>query len=282
MLKPTDLTQSQYAVALKPALGYELQLYVSQQPATNLGTIEVVAPNSGTYTPNVSDNLVLAGVPQELLVALNRDVDLGGQALTVTVNGTDSTNAPCTGIAVFQPPAYAQDQSFAFPARWAHEVTTTGQAGKKWKAVLSVSIAYAGAATPEILLLGMPSADFTSQGTFVKIGTKVNIDYDPKVPMPTAVQDGRDKGKYIKTGEIEIGKLEITAKSPDAADGLQRINGRRVTGWLREAKEDQVNTQNIFVGGLIVTVTASAGESVEPFSLKGTGMFETISCVLAH
>jgi hypothetical protein len=92
MLKPADLAVADYKVALKPLVGYEQQLFVSTQAYTELGTIEVVAPNSGTYTPNVADNLELAAGPQELMVVLNGDVDLLS-ALTVTVNGLDGTNA---------------------------------------------------------------------------------------------------------------------------------------------------------------------------------------------
>lgn len=281
-LKPADLVALQYPVALKPAVGYEQQLYVSTQGYTTLGTIEVVAPNSGTYTPNVADNAELALVPQELLVMLNGDIDLGGLPLTVTVNGLDSNSSPVTGSATFQPPGYAVDQTFGFPKGWSHEVTTTGQAGKKWKQVLSVSINYAGTATPEILLIGFPTLDFTSAGTFTKIGTKVSINSDPKVPMPTAIQDGRDKGAYIKPGEIDIGTFDITAKVPDGADGLARINGRRVSGWLREMKEDKLNTQNIFLCGLIMTSKSKIGESVEPNTLDATGMAEKYAFIMAH
>lgn len=282
MLKPADLVASQYPVALKPSLGYEQQLYVSTTSYGNLGTIEVVAPNSGTYSPNVADNLALVGVPLELMVMLNKDVDLGGQPLTVTVNGLDSNSSACTGVAVFQPPAYAQDQTFGFPKGWAQEVTTSGQAGKKWKSIASVSITYAGSATPEILLIAVPTADFTSAGTFVKVATKVSLDYSLKAPEPTAVRDGRDEGRYIKSGNIPLGKMNITAKSPDAADGLQRLNGRRVTGWVRELKEDQVNTMNIFVGGLIITGEPKVGEDVQPTEFSTTGMFETLGFILAH
>ena len=281
-LKPVDLAVADYKVALKPTLGYEQQLYVSTQPTTELGTIEVVAPNSGTYTPNQADNLNLAAVPQELLVMLNSgDLDLGS-ALTVTINGLDSNNAAVTGVAVFQPPVYSADQSFGFQRGWSHEATTTVTPGKKFKSILSVSVGYAGAALPQLRIFGVPSLDASAQGTFRKIATKVTLNYDPQVPMPTAVQDGREKGKYIKLGEIEIGSLEITAKIPSGCDGLARVNGRRVTGWVKELKEDKLNTQNILMMGLVMTSKQKNGESVEPSTLDATAMFEAFATIFAH
>jgi hypothetical protein len=131
-------------------------------------------------------------------------------------------------------------------------------------------------------LFGVPSLDATINGTFRKIATKVSLNYDPQVPMPTAIQDGREKGKYIKSGEIEIGSLEITAKIPSGADGLARVNGRPVTGWVQELKEDKLNTQNILLLGLIMTAKQKNGESVDPSSLDATAMYEVFAFILAH
>lgn len=284
-LKPADLAAADYKTALKPQLGFEQQLLVSTQQYTELGTIEVVAPNSGTYTANVADNVQLALVPQELAVVLNTaDIDLGAP-LTVTVNGLDSNSAPVTGVAVFQPPAYAQDQSFGFQRGWAHEATTLGAAGKKWKQILSVSIAYAGSpgtTIPELRIFGLPPLDNSSAGTFRLIGTKVSLDFDPKVPMPTAIKDGQDNGKYIKPGDIDVGKLTISAKIPSGADGLSRVNGRRVTGWVRELKESRLPTQNIILMGLIMTSKQKNPEGQDPATLDADAMYEVIAFILAH
>lgn len=279
-LKPADLQVADYAVALKPLVGYEQQLYATTDPHTVLGTLAVVAPNSGTYTPSVADNANLQNIPQELAVFLTGDVILGS-ACTVTVNGLDSNNAPVQGVAVFQPPGFAQDQTFGFPRGWGHELTTTVP-GKKFKSILSVTPTYAGTQLPQFIICGLPTLDNTVNGTFRKIATKVSLNFDPKVPMPVAIQDGRDKGKYIKSGEIEIGNLEISAKIPSGCDGLARLNGRRVTGWVQELKEDKVNTQNILFLGLIMTAKQKVGESVEPSTLDATGMYEIYGFIMAH
>ena len=281
MLKPIDLTSDQYKVALKPSLGYEKQLLVSTQQHTDLGVLAITAANVGVYSPNVADNAQLLAIPQELFVTLDSDV-LGTAACVVTIIGTDQADAILTGIATFRPPGYAQDQTFGFPKGWAHQVEVT--AGKMFKTITSVTPTTANASWVGVHLhvFGVPTADDTSAGTFRLINTKVSLNFDPKTPMPTAIQSGRDKGAYIKPGEIEIGALEISSKIPCAADSLSRVNGRRVTGWIRELKEDKINTQNIFILGLIMTSKEKNGESVEPSTLDATSMYEVFAFILAH
>ena len=281
-LKPTNLAVTDYPVALKPTLGYEQQLYTSPQAHTVLGSLDVVAPNSGTYTLSVPDNAMLAVTPQELFMALDADADLGTADLVVTVVGTDQNNAALTGTCTFTPPGHAQDQSHAFPRGWAQEVTAT--AGKKFKTITGISVVTdaAIASTPRIWLIGIPSLDSSSSGTFTKLATKVKLNYDPAVPIPTAVQDGRRKGAYIKKGEIEVGKAEITAKIPGPADGLARVNGRRVTGWIQEKKEEKLVTQNIFLLGLVLGAKAETGEGAEPMTLTGEALYEVFAFIVAH
>lgn len=281
MLRPNDLTSLQYKMALKPSLGYEKQLLVSTQSHTDLGVMVVKAVNSGVYTPNVADNLALADLPQELLLTLDNDVS-GDAAAVITVVGTDQNDSALTGIATFEPPGYAQDQTYGFPKGWAQQVVTS-DATKKFKTVTSVTATTASAAwvDAKLRMFGVPTADDTVNGTFRLIGTKTTLNFDPKTPMPTAIQSGRDKGAYIKPGEIEIGNLEITAKIPSGSDGLARVNGRRVTGWIREMKEDKLNTQNIFILGLIMTSKEKNGESVEPSTLDATSMYEVYAFILA-
>jgi hypothetical protein len=280
-LKPADLTVSQYPVATRPALGFERQLYVSPQAHTVLGEIQIVTVNSGTYTPRVADNAALLAAPQELLCVLGVDADLGSTDLIVTVTGTDQNNAPLTGTATFTPPGYAQDQTRSFPKGWAAEVTAT--ATKRFKTVNTVSFVTAAdiPSTPKLLLIGVPTLDNTAAGTFRLIGTKVSLSSTRKIRSPVAIQDGADKGKYIKPGEIPVPTLSIKGKVPSEADGLARYNGKRVTGWVIEKKEDKVTTQHIFYFGLIMTAGDDVGEGEDPVMLNADSLFEEFATILA-
>jgi hypothetical protein len=138
-LRPTALDPTKdYTVALKPSLGYEQQLYVSTSLSADLGTLELVAANSGTYTRNNADNTALASAPAELLVTLKNDANFGTNDCVVTVNGTDANDAPLTGTATFSVPAYAQETNRIFPKGFAAEVVP-GTPNAKFKTILSVT-----------------------------------------------------------------------------------------------------------------------------------------------
>ena len=59
MLGPTPIEPADFPMALKPTLGYELQLYVSTQLSVELGTLNIAAVNGGVYTPSAADNAAL-------------------------------------------------------------------------------------------------------------------------------------------------------------------------------------------------------------------------------
>jgi len=287
MLKPADIAVGNYTTALKPTLGYELQLYVSPKGYTNLGTISVVAPNSGVWTPTTAGASQLLATPQQVLAKLDVSADVGGTVptdLVVNLTGTNQTGAAMTGTFTFTPPGFANDQSRAFPRGWSADGTLS-IAGSKWKTITGVSVTTdAGLATaPNIILCGVPDLDYSASGSFKKIGTKVKLDFDPAAPVPTAIQDGRVKGAYIKPGEIEVGTLNISAKVPSAGDGLSRYNGLPVTGWIVEKKEDVLVTQHILLLGLVMTTKPSAGEGAEPVTWESAAsLYEQFAMIVAH
>ena len=275
MLRPTPLTAQQYGLATKPGLGYEQQLFVSTQQATNLGVLLCAGANSGVYTASVADNATLLGAPQELLCVLDTDIADSGD-IVLTVTGTDQTSAALTATATFTPPGYANEQSRVFPKGYAVEIVPPVD-GKLFKTITNISIACTALAQyAKFKIIGVPSI-----ASYTKIGLKMQLNYDPKVPMPTAIQDGRDLGRFIKAGNIDIGALEINVKVPSNADGLARYNGIRVTGLIKEVKEDKVGTMNIFFTGLIMTSKAKVGEDQSPNQLDATAMYENIGFVLA-
>jgi hypothetical protein len=100
--------------------------------------------------------------------------------------------------------------------------------------------------------------------------------------MPHPIQCGRDKAAFVKPGEIEEGKLDITAKIPTESDGLARVNGIRVTGLVKDVKEDKLDVQHTFLIGLIMTSKVSSGESVDPATLAAEALYEDIAVVLAQ
>lgn len=263
-------------MATKPSLGYEQQLFISTGKYTDLGVFNIVNLNSGVATMSVPAAAQLSTVPQELMAVLESEVVATG-ALVITVSGLDSSNAPVSYVATFQPPGYAKDQSYVFSPRMAFELIPQA-AALNCKTITNIAVTCdAGWVNANIRILGVPSL-----ASFVKIGTKVKLDLDPKVPMPVAVQDGRDRGAFIKSGEIDVGTCNITVKDPTSADGLWRYKGNRVTGLIKEIKEDILPTQYMFLCGLIITPKTNVPEGAEAITLEGTGMYEKFAAIPAH
>ena len=276
MLRPKDLNSLDYPTALKPALGYELQLYVSTALSVEIGMLAIQAANSGVYTPSAADNAALATAPMELIAELENDVNCGPTDLVVTVTGTDGSGAALTGTATFKVPGYSSFTERVFPKGYAAEVTTVS--GNPFKTVTSVTLTNDALATGlNVALFGLPALS-----TFRKIGCKTQMNFDLKVPLPHAVQCGRDLSAFIKLGEIPVGTMEITAKIPTFSDGLSRVNGRRVTGMIKQVNEDKLDVMHVFICGLIMTAKVSNGESVDASTLAATALYEDIAMVLAQ
>ncbi len=278
MLGPANLAAKQYPVALKPTLGFEQQFFVSLEQSVELGTLEIKAANSGVYTANQGENLTLADSPQELLAVFDTPTNAcGASNLVVHLVGTDQDGAALNGTATFAVPSYANDQTRRFPQGYAVDVVPS-VAGKKFKTVTGVTVdSTVDAVASKVTLFGVPSVV-----TFTKVGCRTQMNYDLRVPQPVAVQCGRDLSAFIKSGEIPVGALDVTAKIPSFADGLARINGQRVTGLIKEIKEDSVDTMHVFFLGLRVTVKPSVGESVDPATLTATAMYEDCAMIVAQ
>jgi hypothetical protein len=264
-------------VALKPTLGYEQQLYVSTGQTVEPGMFTVLGLNSGVYNPNLADSATLAAAPQELLAVLDGDINAGEQDLVLSVTGTDATGAALTGTATFKVPAYSQFTERVFPKSYAAEVIPTVD-GKQFKTITGVTVTCDAAATGlNLALFGVPPLS-----SFRKIGCKTQLNYDLRIPLPHSVQCGRDMSAFIKPGEIPEGTMDVTAKIPTFSDGLARVNGRRVTGLVKEVKEDKLDVMHMFFMGLILTAKPTVGESADPATLAATAKFEDVGVVLAQ
>lgn len=279
MLAPAPIASANYGIATKPSLGFEKVLYISTQNYTNPGAFLIVAANSGVATMVTADQVTLSGTPQELLVMLDTPMAAPAVgALTLTISGIDGNGAAGSWSGAFTPPAYALDQSYDFPQRFAVNLLPQNTTAATCKSISNISVTCdAGWVNMNLVILGCPSLS-----TFVKIGTRANMNLDPGVAMPTSVQDGKYRGRYIKPGEVDVVSLNLTVKEPTSADGVSRYRGNRVTGWLQETKESILNTQNEFLFGLIMTPKVTAPEGQEPNTLEVTALAERYASIPAH
>ena len=279
MLRPATIDPTNYQMALRPLQGYERRVMVSLSETWEIGTFTIIGLNSGVFTPNAAQVAALSAEPRELAFVLDTPADAGvGGQIVITVNGTDSTTAALSSkTATIAVPAYSSLTRATFPRGYGAEVAVTE--GTKWKTVTPGSMtvaAPAACANVRLKLLAIPSYD-----TFSLIGCRAAVDFTVKVQQPFAIPCGIDMGAYIKPGEITVGSLSISAKILNGAEGLSRINGRRVTGLLRDMKEDTLNVQNTYLGGLIISGNESAPEGAEPAMFQAQGLFEQSCALLA-
>jgi hypothetical protein len=284
MLAPPDLSTAQLKIALKPTAGFEQQLWASTGQVTNPGNIDLKGVNSGIYEAQPADVLQLAATPQEIVAVLDGPVNVL-TSITATITGTDQTDSPLTGTATFSVPTYAKNQERVLPKSWGTDVVVA--AGKKFKTITpgATVISCGAEAVPvRIKLFGIPSFDGinpATPGAYKLVSTKTKLDWDPRVPMPHPVQDGRDMSKFVKLGEIPQGTLAITQKIGSMGDGLMRFNGVRITGLVREFKEEQVETMRSYLLGLVISSKVSTAQSVEDAEATGEGIYEDVAVMLA-
>jgi len=283
MLGPKTIAVANYPAATKPLLGFEQQLYVSTQAFTDLGLLLITAPNSGTFTASVAAAAQLAATPQQLLCICETTDVLGDSALVVQAIGTDVNGNPLSGVATFTPPGYAQDKSYDITQHRAAEflpyqggVLVDGTAFKTITSLVPMG-ATASYTNAKFRVVGMPPVS-----AFVKIGTKISLEIDPKISEPVAIQDGADRGAYIKPGEIPVGSMTISTKDPSSADGLRRYSGHTLTGLVQEVKQDFLPTQSIFIGGLYIAAKPKGSEGQEAVTLECSAMYQRIGSVLAQ
>jgi len=271
------LTTDDYVVALKPSKGYEQQLFVSLEQSTELGTLEIAALNSGTFTANAADVARLLADPQELVAMAENDLDGGTGNIVVTFGVTFADATIGTATATFANPAYSNITEKRFPRSWAAEVIpSVDKLIKSINSITSITAAL-DAIGSKITIFGLPSIS-----TFRKIPCKTVLNWDPRVALPEAVRCGRDPSAFIKPGDLSEGALEITSKVPTFADSLARLNGLRVTGLIKEIKEDKLNTMNVFVMGLIMTAKVNTGEAQEDVTLAATSRYEDVAILVAQ
>lgn len=272
-----------YPMATKPLLGFEQQLWVSTQPFTDLGLLTVTGVNSGTYTANTAPNTVLASAPQELLCILETTGLLGDSPLVVQVVGADKHGNPLSGVATFTPPGYAQDRNYDIHQHRAVDVipyqNDVWVDGTPFMTISAVTPLGASAAylNSQFRLAGFPPL-----ASLIKIGTKISAEFDEKVQDPVAIQDGKDKGKYIKPGTIPVGTLTISSKDPVSADGLRRYNGLALTGVIEEVKQDVLHTQHVWLGNLFITAKPKGGEGEDPVTLECNALYQVVGAVVAQ
>lgn len=262
-------------MALKTGLGYEEQLFLSTQQSSELGTIEFLGVNSGTYTANNADVISLAATPRELVAMVEEPYTAGAANIVLTIVGTNAAGGALTGIATIKSPSYARDQSNTFPRGYTVQVET---AGVLFKTITSVTpTVNADAVGVKVTLFALPPVS-----SFYLLASKTELSHPFPVRMPENIRVCENPTAFVKPGEYQALSMKVACKNISYTDGLARFGGVRLTGLIKENKEGKVVTCHKFLLGLVIGASTSSGESQEPNVVNGDGAMEDVLMVVAQ
>ena len=282
MQGPTPLTAAQVQIAVKPALGGEMKVYVTQDQALELMQINILAANSGVNdygSPYPFNNTALAakvyGYAMDLIVVAENVIS-DSAPIIITIAGLDQNGAAQTGIAVLETPAFATVTDQIFETGWSADVIPT-VATNQWTAVLSVSISCTSAAAyGKFSVWAMPN-----QSRYTLVGNTQEKSIRTRSPEPLAISAGLDEGAYVKPGPKPIGTMNVRQRWVSFGDGLARFDGANVTVRVDVVKEQKVVDQKIYALGGTLNVVPSAGELAAVGEFAATILYTDLAIMCA-
>jgi hypothetical protein len=242
--EPTSILGDQVALAIarKPTIGEEKELYLSSEPGQRIGSWEGVANGSGTYTADSSASLAVAG--QDLHLVVNEEL-LGNAANPFfIVTGTDQADAALVGSGTFSSPSYARVSGYEFQQGIAVDVKVP--ATKLFKTVTNVTCnnVKLGGKVELISLPTEPSWQF--------IGCVESLTANPGTRPPHSIACGFKGSAFVVLGRTPVNTLEFTTKYFGVVDGVNRFAGRSVSARLDIRKAGRITTErNVYAEAVL-------------------------------
>jgi hypothetical protein len=274
-LAPTTLTVDEHRIALKPTLGIEKVVLISSQHALELGELEIMAANSGQWTPdpvNVPDT-----DGQDIIAVVTSPTGLDGDAANVVlaITGTKPPTGAITLSATFKPPAYARDASKVFEIGYAVDCIEAGGALVKTITGVTVSTAPALARGTIIKLYAMPAL-----ATFTQVGCATDVRWTSKSAVPVSIACGPNGTAFSKPGRSGQSSLTLNGKLFGFGDGLAKYDGRTCTVLIKIVKESKVDTDHLFFLESTLKVGPDLPDEGEA-TIAGEGVFEEAAFLVA-
>jgi hypothetical protein len=269
MQGPAALSLTQVQVAVKPVLGGEMRVYVTGDQALQLASFTVPSANSGVqdvgspYAFNCSAlTSLINGYPMDLVVVAENLVQ-DTAPISITVYGKDQNGAAQTGVAIFEPPAYAGVIDNIFEAGWMADVVPTVPTSQ-WTVYSAFSIACTTAAAgAHFSIWAMPNVTANASGptNYRLIGATQEKSVTTNSQQPLAISAGLSEGYFIKPGVIPVAGMRVKARWVSLGDGILRFDGAsNLTIRVDVQKEQKVIDQRIFFMNAALNSAMTAGE----------------------
>lgn len=272
------LTAAQSALAQKPSVGAESNIYVSSTEMINLGKIVTDSGGVASWKPRPG-----AVIPtgEEWDIHLRSDDGLKGLAgnPTVTFDVTigDAVGAG-TALATLVIPSYVTDQSKTWPVGTMEDFIPQG-VGNSAKSIESITALNASTNLPANTILSVWASPPVA--SFSEVGYCKGINGPYQVPGSISIADRYESAAAVKKGRSQDAELSLEFNHISSMEGMGRYNGHRVTIWNKVVKDKTVHSDNIVYTGLVPEITPNRGDGDDPVMETTSGPYEKFFTVVA-
>lgn len=270
---PSAVNIADMSIAQAPYYGGEFAVYLTNKDCYVVGTLTFSAAATATYAANATvtiTNIKAAGTDLQAVLEMDANLDA---PLSFWVRGTNASDAVCSGVALFTPPTWAENQSYAFPQGYAVDV----DAGvNKFKTVTGISLVQSGSRNLKVALMSLPETT-----DFALVGCTNNSDFTTKARPSKPIPCGMDGAAFNKKGRSEPGTLKLGANLISMGDGLMRYDGVTCTAMLVGIKEDAVMGDRVVLSRYIPKVSPKLPEGDALATLEADGNYQRAAYFVA-
>lgn len=271
---PSSVDVADLGIAQAPFFGGEFAVYLSAKPCYRIGTIDLTAAGTGTYTDDPTTSITAVNASgADLQVMAESDIISPGGQFSCWIMGTNASDAVCSGVARFSPPSWVYNQSYDFQQGYAVDV----DAGvNKFKTVTGVALIQNGAKNMKLKVLMLPALT-----DFSLVGCSTGSDFTDNARPSKAIPCGMKGNAFTKKGRSEQATLKISSNLISFGDGLGRMSGKRCTAMLVGLKEDAVITDRLVFTEYIPRVSPKIGEGDNTSSVDADGNYTDCAYFIA-
>ena len=235
-------------VAESAQIGAETTLLASYDEFISVGNISMPAAASGVLNPDPSYTDPGQNLGRDLVLITDDGVMSAVQivvTLAVIVDDGSLHGAAGTATATFSGPTggWAENQTNNMPKGLAADLNVVGNPAQKIRTITGVVSVAGGSANSKFDIWSLPVTWFNISCVMQK---------DPTLPVSKShpIRDGYNPSRFVKKIPGEPGKLALTTKRRSYGDGLERLNGARVSVMLLQQKDGYLVTERQIYGGL--------------------------------
>ena len=231
-------------VAEASQIGAETTVLASYAEFVSVGNISLLAPGSGTLNP---DNTFIPSAGLDMQLVCHDGIPSAVQAI-IQLNVKFADNSTGTATAQFNGPegGWAENQTENLPQGLATDLTgDDANTGKQIKSIQGIASITGGSTSARFDIVALPDSS-----TWFNISCAMNKEPTLPVAKSHPIRCGYNPSRFVKRIPGDPGKLQLTTKRRSYGDGLERLNGHRVSIMLVHQKDGYLLTERQVFGGL--------------------------------